>query len=72
MPEGTGGRAVTDTEKQELDRIEERRSAWVRSMSLHEKVQLLKDIGILDVSGQLSSRYGGDGEDTSDERPSAH
>lgn len=39
-------------------------SSWFRNMTKEEKIQRLKDVGILDENGILSSRYGGDGDYT--------
>ena len=32
---------------------------WFASLTKEEKIQRLKDIGILDENGKLSKRYGG-------------
>ena len=60
---------MSETEKQEIDQVHQRAHEWFVSLSPAEKVQLLKDTGILDVNGILSSSYGGPGEPTRDNTP---
>lgn len=63
---------MTNVEKQELELIHERARQWSQSLTPEQRIERLKRLGILDAKGTLSSRYGGEGEDTSQPRPSAH
>lgn len=53
----------------EEDRLHERAQAAVRAMTPEQRLQRLKDIGLLDRHGRLSSRYGGPGEPTEPKPP---
>lgn len=57
--------------REELDRIHQQVRAAFRALSSEQKVERLKELGILDKEGHLSSRYGGEGEFTEDEQPLA-
>ena len=63
---------MTNAEKQELDRIHEEARRRYQALTAEQRIARLKRVGILDAEGKLSSRYGGDGKDTSEDRPTAH
>lgn len=56
---------------EEEEQLHERARAAVRAMTPEERLEGLKDIGILDRHGRLSSRYGGPGELTDPEVPTS-
>ena len=72
MAEDLEATPVTTSEKREMEQVQERVHAWLQSMSPEQSIQHLKNLGILDAQGQLSKRYGGEGEDSSEDRPAAH
>ena len=62
---------MTNAEKQELERIHEKARRRYQALTAEQRIARLKRVGILDAEGKLSSRYGGEGQDTSDARPAA-
>ncbi len=58
---------MSETERTELEKIHQRARESFRALPPEQKVERLKNVGILDSSGRLSSRYGGEGADTSSE-----
>lgn len=59
---------MSDAERQMLDEFHRRVHEQFKTLPPEDKVQRLKDLGILDRDGRLSSRYGGDGERQGDEQ----
>lgn len=55
---------MSETDKKALKELGQDLHQWLVSLSPTEKVEHLKDIGILDRHGKLSSSYGGEGEPT--------
>lgn len=53
---------MSDAEIREIQRAHDRMMEWFRSLSPQEKVARLKTAGILDETGNLTVRYGGEGE----------
>ncbi|MGM0578739.1 MAG: hypothetical protein ACQEXJ_23655 [Myxococcota bacterium] len=60
---------MSTSDTQDLEKIHREVHEWLASLSPAEKVERLKATGILDRHGNLSARYGGDGEWTDGDGP---